>query len=166
MIENNLTEAGVSVVNIGGILFLHYSRIFLRKEEYEISIPVAIITDVDIEEYQIQDGDLVKLNQDTILEASTARANERRGEFTSQKVQVFVAPHWTLEYSLFKSDSLSEKFQDAVKSIHSGTDFTHFERELARKLLNKGLKKTKFAYQLAQIIDIDNKKDSPEIILS
>ena len=49
IIGKPLHEYGVSVVNVGNIAFLRYSKIFLRKnKEEKLEIPVAIITDLDI----------------------------------------------------------------------------------------------------------------------
>jgi hypothetical protein len=49
IIGKSLHEYGVSVVNVGNIAFLRYSKIFLRKnKEEKLEIPVAIINDLDI----------------------------------------------------------------------------------------------------------------------
>lgn len=48
IIDKDLTEAGVSVVNIGNTAFLRYASVFQRKEKPEMDIPVAVITDLDI----------------------------------------------------------------------------------------------------------------------
>lgn len=71
IISKNLTEAGVSVVNIGNTAFLRYSRIFLRKKNPELNIPVSIITDVDIPDYEKiakkdGDGNVIKNNNGKI----------------------------------------------------------------------------------------------------
>src|SRR5690554_1415635 len=46
----NLTEKGVSIVNIGHTGFDHYAKIYLRQAEPNMKIPVAVITDSDIRE--------------------------------------------------------------------------------------------------------------------
>ncbi|MEA5009131.1 ATP-dependent nuclease [Clostridium tyrobutyricum] len=53
IIDVPLYKYGISVVNIGSTAFLRYSKIFLRKDENEINIPVSIVTDLDVrpEEY-------------------------------------------------------------------------------------------------------------------
>ena len=164
MIDKDLTEAGVSVVNVGNTAFLRYSRIFLRKENPVMGIPVAIITDVDVREYEaseIVDGTGKKTHQYTkknlqeVSEASTEKIEKLKKDFDDAGVKVFVAPQWTLEYSIFKSKSLSEKFQTVFKQVHSQVDDGDIERDLASKLINKGLEKTEIAYQLAQIIEVD-----------
>lgn len=158
----NLTEKGVSTVNIGNTGFDHYSKIYIRKEEPYMSIPVAVITDSDIREYEKVGDDSVKRDAGTIQQETQASidANDLKSE---QSIKYHTAPYWTLEYSLFKSSSLSAVYQEVCKSIHSGTDWdTDFEKALAYKLINKGLKKTEIAYQIANKIDEDLSKPSEE----
>jgi len=171
----NLTEKGVSVVNIGHTGFDHYANIYLRKVEPFMTIPVAVITDADIREYEkilALDGDgkpiknengknlyeYVERDADTIIQETEEKIAVINGK-AEQNVKYFPAPNWTLEYSLFKSASLTTVIQNAAKSIHTGTDWnTSFEKALAEKLINKGLKKTEIAYQIANAIDEDLEK--------
>lgn len=155
IISRDLTEAGVSVVNVGNTAFLRYSRIFLRNEEPVMSIPIAIVTDVDVRCYEKAEDDYTKRDDADVNRDSVEKIKGKETEYNEQVVKVFVAPLWTLEYSLLSSKSLSAKFKEVVPSIHSKTDFSDFEKELAIKLINKSLKKTEIAYQLAQIIDAD-----------
>lgn len=176
----NLTEKGVSIVNIGHTGFDHYSKIYLRQAEPNMTIPVAVITDSDIREYEKQqkiddDGKPIKNDKgknqydfvkiDVALE--TQKAITEMNKKSESNVQYFPAPTWTMEYSLFKSVSISTLFQNAVKSIHTGTNWeTDFEKELAEKLINKGLKKTEIAYQIADTIDEDLNKEVRTITIS
>jgi putative ATP-dependent endonuclease of OLD family len=172
IISKNLTEAGVSIINIGNTAFRQYSRIYLRKREPLLYIPVAIVTDVDIRAYEKkarkdEAGNIIKTaegkveyeyikrdNETVMAESQTKKANIV-SDWEIQNIKVYVAPHWTLEYSLFKSFSLSQKFKEIFKSIHPQIDEGNYEVELAKKLINKGLKKTEIAYQLAQKIETD-----------
>jgi putative ATP-dependent endonuclease of OLD family len=171
----DLTERGISIVNIGNLGFAHYSNIFLRQAEPHMKIPVAIITDVDIPCYAkevhvdpnnklVKDAHGKTQHQYLKLPASeiqTQYANrmeeiERKSE---QSVKYFLSPIWTFEYCLFHSPSLSATFRSIVKDVHSGTNWeTDFEQTLARFLLNKQLKKAEIAYRLAQVLDEDNRK--------
>jgi putative ATP-dependent endonuclease of the OLD family len=161
LIERNLTEAGVSIVNVANTAFLRYSRIFLRNAEPHMDIPIAIVTDSDIREYQKQKkDDYQKVDEDQFVKATAEKISNLEDEYNDQLVEVFVAPKWTLEYSLLQSKSLSANFQEIVERIHSGTDFENFEEELAKKLINKGLKKTEIAYQLAQKLDDDSQVEN------
>lgn len=158
----NLTEKGISIVNIGNTGFDHYSKIYLRKEEPFMKIPVSVITDSDIREYEKNDDDFVKRDAETIQNETQAAIdfNDAKSE---QSIKYHTAPNWTLEYSLFKSSSLSTVFQNICKSIHSGTDWvTNFEKALATKLINKRLKKTEIAYQIANKIDEDLGKSAED----
>ena len=165
----NLTEKGVSIVNIGHTGFEHYAKIYLRKAEPNMEIPVAVITDSDIREYEKQlrldengkpvkndknknQYDFVKIDVQEETRQEITDINEK----SENDVKYFPAPNWTLEYSLFKSMSLTTVFKNTVKAIHTGTDWdTDFEKALAEKLINKGLKKTEIAYQIANAIDED-----------
>ena len=186
----NLTEKGVSIVNIGNIGFVNYSKIFIRKDKQLMSIPVSIITDVDIREYKkktkvdtegkiVKDADgkseyiYEKRDSLTITSETAAKKLKIIKELKEQKIDVFVAPNWTLEYCLYKSSSISTSFKSVVKSIHSGTDWdTDFEKTLAEKLINKGLKKSEIAYRIANAIDEDlkavenKKKQTKDIIIN
>ncbi|MDE3183198.1 MAG: AAA family ATPase [Bacteroidota bacterium] len=171
----NLIEKGVSVVNIGHTGFDHYAKIYLRKAEPNMIIPVAIITDSDIREYEKQlqldnDGkpakdakgknqyEFIKIDEETIKNES-GNAIKKISEQGKQNVKYFPALNWTFEYSLFKSKSLTTVFQTATKNIHSDSPWDNdFEKELAKKLINKSFEKTKIAYEIANAIDEDLEK--------
>lgn len=183
----NLTEKGISIVNIGHTGFDHYAKIYLRTKEPDMEIPVAVITDCDIREYKKNlkvndDGKPIKndkgKNQYNYIKIDVDKGTEEAiADITSKSeknIKYFSAPKWTLEYSLFKSVSLTSLFQKIVKdSVHKGTDWeTDFEKALAEKLINKGLDKTKIAYEMANALDEDLKKfengkiDAKSIIIS
>lgn len=159
----NLTEEGVSIVNIGHTGFDHYAKIYLRQAEPNMSIPVAVITDSDIREYEKNGDDFVKRNTQTVEQETQAKLASINGK-AEQRVKYFPAPIWTLEYSLFKSASLTVLLQNATKAIHTHTNWdTDFEKALAKKLINKTLKKTAIAYHIANAIDEDLIKVAPTI---
>lgn len=176
----DLTEKGVSVVNIGNTGFDHYAKIFLRKVGPNMKVPVAVITDPDIREYEKQlklddngkplKNDSGKNVYDYIKKDVQQETQQEIAKITAKSennVKYFPAPHWTLEYSLFKSISLSNVFKNTVKAIHKQTNWdTNFEKVLAKKLINKTLEKTDIAYSIAAEIDEDFKKGSPEIVIS
>jgi len=155
LIGYDLTKHGVSVVNVGNIGFEHYSKIFIRNNEPYMTIPISVITDSDIREY-VKNGEELELReQNTVSIETTAKIAEisRKNE---QSVEYFVAPTWTLEYALFKSSSLTDLFKNTAKRIHSNTPWDNdFQKELAQKLINRGLNKTEIAYQMADAIDQD-----------
>lgn len=165
----DLTEKGVTVINIGNLGFSNYTNIFLRQSGIPMNIPVAVVTDVDVPAYQkdlVVDGDgkpvkvagknqyeFAKLDQATVEQETIAKIPtiEARSE---ENVKFFIAPQWTLEYSLLNSSCLSNGFKTVVEAIHTGTNWTNdFEKSLAEKLINKGLQKTEIAYKLANLLD-------------
>jgi putative ATP-dependent endonuclease of the OLD family len=158
----DLTERGVSIVNIGNIAFQRYSKIFLRRAAPAMEIPVAVITDSDISEFtKEQDavGNLIVSKKVAATYAAEASAKIAVLEQNSESnVKYFVAPEWTLEYSLYKSAGLGGKFNSISQSIHSGTDWTNFENTLAKMLFKKTLNKTEIAYRIAHAIDDDLKE--------
>jgi len=155
----NLTEKGVSIVNIGHTGFDHYAKIYLRQAEPNMKIPVAVITDSDIREYEKSVDDFLKRDANTVSQETQIKLATINGK-SENNVQYFPAPNWTLEYSLFKSTSLTTVFQNAAKAFHTHTDWnTDFEKALATKLINKTLKKTDIAYHIANAIDEDLSKE-------
>ena len=148
----DLTAKGVSVVNIGNVGFDHYSKIFLRKDGCSpMKIPVAVVTDCDVREYEVNGNEYQKRNNIDSERENKIREIESK---SSQNVIFFVAPRWTLEYCLNLSDTLQQEFQKIVKSIHTrGSWNSDFEKELARKLIIGKLEKTEIAYKLANYLD-------------
>lgn len=160
----DLTENGVSIINVGSTAYLRFSKIFQRKADPQIEIPVSIITDVDIRTYTKElkldangkpvkdvDGkneyDYIKRDAKTVAEEITAKVSKI--DISKGNIKYFLAPEWTLEYALFKSSAITSVFQEIVKKIHSKTDWADFEKALANKLINKTLDKTEIAYQMA-----------------
>lgn len=155
LVGYDLTKHGVSVVNVGNIGFDHYSKIFTRYHEPLMTIPISVITDSDVREY-IKIGEEVELRNQEDISAETASKIEEIVSKNDQSVEYFIAPKWTLEYALFKSTSLSELFINTVRRIHTRTNWNvNFEKELAHKLINRGLNKTEIAYRMADAIDHD-----------
>jgi len=166
----DLTEYGVSIINVGSLAYLRYANVFLRKDGQKMDIPVAVVTDMDVRTYEKilkvdagglpvkHDGkecyDFVKRDQAKIdAEVLVKKAGIGSGK---DNIQYFVAPEWTFEYCLHSSTSLTKLFAAVAKKVHSKTDWeTDFEKALAEKLINKGLKKTEIAYQMAQLLNID-----------
>jgi putative ATP-dependent endonuclease of OLD family len=128
-----------------------------------MKIPVAVITDSDVKYYQKNRNNYVKREADTVHQKEQQKIADIN-EKAEQIVKYFVAPQWTLEYSLYKSTSLTTVFQNSVKAIHTKTDWNaDFEKELARKLIDKKLKKTEIAYRIANAIDEDLSKSTRTI---
>jgi len=154
----DLTENGVSIVNVASTAFLRYAKIFQRSKDHDMIAPVAIITDLDVkpeDENSITEG----------REKKVVETEKKKSKYDGQVVKTFVSPHWTFEYCLSKSSGLGIQFQEIVKGIHTKTDWSDFEKSLTQKLDNKGLNKTEIAYQLAKLLENDYKKEVPDIAI-
>lgn len=132
----NLEKHGVSLVNVGNIAFFRYSKIFLRSQGDTLPIPVSIITDCDIKPEE-KNGVFNTYNTETERKIESIKK-----KYNKKNVQVFVAPRWTLEYSiglsslkdmLFESILQAEKIKNSdkyaltdskIKSVH-----TEFQKE-------------------------------------
>lgn len=133
LIGRDLTEHGVSIVNVGGVGLRRYASIFQRKnvdEDGHLNIPVACVTDMDV----MPDCAPViigKLNVDDIWpELSNNRKwrakrdfkndenaladerNKKESKASGQCVKTFVSDEWTLEYDL----ALGQKDQNGAFS--------------------------------------------------
>jgi putative ATP-dependent endonuclease of OLD family len=161
-LEKDLTQAGVSVVNVGNLQFQNYSKIFLRKEtEHLIDIPVAIITDCDVPRHtqtpNINPATSKKYDYDPRIDVDAVEKETQESEtelkvkFEDQSVQVYVGQYWTLEYCLIKS-CLRNAFIHTILQEYPQFDLDDPERALASKLYNK-FEKSKIPYLLAQILD-------------
>jgi putative ATP-dependent endonuclease of OLD family len=106
----NLTEKGVSVINVSNTAFLRYSRIFQRKDAInpKIEIPISIITDLDVKpekEDELHGG----------IELKTIKKSEKETKYDGDSVKTYVSEHWTLEYCIGVSSSLSKGLFIATK---------------------------------------------------
>lgn len=160
VIPQDLTEAGVSVVNVGGTAYLRYAKIFLRKEAPAIGVPISIITDLDVPEY-LKDGDeFVARDVAEVAAEKVAAMTKKQSKLSDGPVRAFVAPDWTLEYSLQNSNSFRELFENAFRIAHPQAGNENLEYAVAKKLLNKGLKKQEIAYLMAHAIQSNLLKDN------
>lgn len=126
LIGRDLTESGISIVNVGGTGFRRYARIFQRKnpvENGEIGIPVACIADTDVmpdcapeivgkvnpgEEWP--QGRRWKAESDFGEGELGYHKQAIRARASGQNVETFVSDHWTLEYDLARAGLGRELF--------------------------------------------------------
>ncbi|MBF7071069.1 ATP-dependent nuclease [Aliarcobacter butzleri] len=120
LIGKNLSNYGVSIVNVGSVAFLRYSKIFLRQLEPHFTVPVAVITDVDVKPYEskvkIKDdvsGTEREMTKDEVETDRTSTILAKNTKYNDEKVKSFIAPYWTLEYTIALS-CLSKLFYQAV----------------------------------------------------
>lgn len=183
----DLTAKEVSIVNVASTAYLHFGKIFLRNDGKEMKVPVAIVTDLDIREYEREpkvdgNGKIIKKQYNYIkqnIKGIKNKINQKEIEILDIK-DSYVTPHisklWTFEWCLLKSNSLGQHFKETLKSIHSDTfkncdSDESWETSLAQILLSKSIKKTEIAYQLSEKIKkeqsiIIEKKDTIFYLLS
>ncbi len=153
----NLTNYGVSVINIGSTAFERYVKIFLRKMNgQKMFIPISIVRDSDENEYEFNDKKelIVKTSTEEKRNLQIDEWKDQYGVSVKNSLKLFIAQRWTLEYALAESTSLNTLFKQVVKEVHTGTDWSDdFSKKLAEKLLKKTLNKTEIAYRLAAKID-------------
>lgn len=137
----DLTKHEVSIINVGSTAYLHFAKIFLRKDKKKMNIPISIITDLDIrpDENGVFDGTKESEKKDQLETYFSV--------FNDTDVILRIAKQWTLEWCLFKSSSLSADFKESVLKVHSYTnDFKKddqgtFKPEFQKKLIHKLSKK-------------------------
>lgn len=144
IIEKDLTESGVSIVNVGSTAFLRYSKVFQRQDEDNlIDIPVAVITDLDLRPVEFEELETFKEGMVKFLEKerkktegyneessklafrkkwkivtayNTKNEKERKEyKYNGQVVKTFVSPYWTLEYCIARSEKLVRIMDVAIR---------------------------------------------------
>ena len=252
-----LHEYGISIVNIGNTAFERYIKLFSRKGEDRIALPISIVTDVDVrpleyyndkgisnkvfviedqnafqqivkelevdfdlsdedipygtvfstikkllDEFGLQiyageeqlDNKVVKdLNKEYIEELTRIKINTiiQKYEKYNANSKTFVAPEWTLEYSLAKSplvrllwksihetrykapysainkakfDEINNLFTDGSESIDAELAYKIF-KPLNDKIVSKAIVAQKLAIEIGQL-DSENKEQLKSEVLS
>lgn len=156
LIPKTLTEAGVSVINVAGTNFLEYARIFQRRSDPQMNIRVAVITDSDVPEF-VKSADGLYTARDTAVVAARFEEIERakRARFDTNNTRVFIAPRWTLEYSILQSMTLRDQYLRLLVGVHSQFDVRDPDRQMAIKLISHTLDKTELAFKFAAWLEQD-----------
>lgn len=134
----DLTEYGVSIVNVRSTGLRRYARIFQRSNDEVLNIPVACITDRDIMpdcapaiciEKEYSDKTKWPKNRKWKVESEyptqhdkTEYLNSIKDKSDGQKVKTFVASDWTLEYDLAKCGLSDELIEAMVRSREISED--------------------------------------------
>ncbi|NSW92664.1 MAG: AAA family ATPase [Firmicutes bacterium] len=120
LIEKKLTKYGVSIVNVGSTALLRYARIFMRKDELKMKLPVAVVADCDQAVYGVKEIDGEKQIScliDNEIENSRKvkeKHDSIRERYEKDNVKAFVSPQWTLEFDIACS-CLKTKLHAAIK---------------------------------------------------
>ncbi|WP_200625890.1 ATP-dependent nuclease [Pseudomonas sp. LAM2023] len=161
LLGRDLTEHGVSIVNVGGVGLRRYAHIMQRADATEgiIQIPTACITDMDVMPDcapAIMGLDPHKLNAkgkparrqwrmlsdfgatEIEREPKLAAHRQKRTRGDGQNVKTFVADHWTLEYDLAVEGLMDWVHRAAALALH---DVKMNEKKLTRqKVLERATK--------------------------
>jgi putative ATP-dependent endonuclease of OLD family len=102
LLGRSLPENGVSIVNVSSRAYLRYARIFQRKDDRVMPVPVACLVDRDIVPAGVDyvEGGLGEAAlSDEDLRAHVERLKADDGD----AVRTFVSDYWTLEYDLARA---------------------------------------------------------------
>ncbi len=103
VLDKDLSSHGVSIVNVGGLTFLRYSRIFQRKDGLqELKLPVSIITDLDVK-------------PENEAAHKTTKMAGKKEKYDGSPVKTFISPHWTFEYCMALSHNIRELLFESIK---------------------------------------------------
>jgi putative ATP-dependent endonuclease of the OLD family len=158
LIGMDFSKYGVSIVNVGGVGFRRYAKIFMRKDEDPsvLDVPVACLADMDVmpdcgpyltkkDEYlnpvdwPSRDGDKGR-RWIAKSDLPGVTLENHRGEIISKAnqkmVKTFVADEWTLEYDLAYSNenSLSEYVYRAAQLAIWDEKGSYSEKNESEKL--------------------------------
>jgi putative ATP-dependent endonuclease of OLD family len=124
LIGRNLSDYGVSIVNVMSRGLIHYANIFKRSDDTKMGIPVACITDRDIEpdvapNILNQDVENTKRHwhteSDLLKDPSLQdKIKQREEDINDGDVKAFIANHWTLEYDLVWSGWKNDIFKKTL----------------------------------------------------
>ena len=144
LIGKDLTQYGVSIVNVGGKGLRRFSNIFQRKKKdvATISIPIACLVDMDVMPDcapeilgLVEDDDDEKwknpkrrwkavrdFGDDSEEHKKALKKHEKRlKKNDDQAVQTFVADYWTLEYDLARCGLTEQVYIAACLAKNDGS---------------------------------------------
>lgn len=144
IIDLQLSKYGVSIVNVGSTAFLRYSKIFQRKHENRMKIPVACITDCDIKPDNFLEEKKLDFGKDEEYKfAVKEKIKEKQERYDGQGVKTYVSPDWTLEYVLalsglivefYKAVLYAKKIQNSDKYVLTDEKEKECDNEVEKKL--------------------------------
>ena len=130
LLNRNLTDYGISIVDVKSTGLRRYARIFQRKEGDEINIPVSCITDRDVmpecapaicldEKYKNKEN-WPKKNRKWKVESEIKDKEKYIQEIekkaNGQNVETFIPEQWTLEYEL-AANGLGEEMLQTIATM-------------------------------------------------
>ena len=163
LLNRNLTDYGISIVDVKSTGLRRYARIFQRKEGDEINIPVSCITDRDVmpecapaicidEKYEDKDNWPKKNRKwrvESEIEDKGKYIQEIKAKANGQNVETFIPEQWTLEYEL-AANGLGEEMLQTIAAMR------------AEKIQDKEKKEKKKAELLEEYTKKYNKYEDKE----
>lgn len=157
LLGKDFTEYGVSVVNVRGVGFSRFARIFQRADDSEIiDVKVACVTDRDI----MPDCAVEICKNLTKLPNSSKRNWKAEADFPNgdqeylkkkrerndgQQVRTFVSDHWTFEYDLAYA-GLADELIKAISATYVEQNRNKQEEEITKKYTEYKFLEDKSAY--------------------
>ncbi|MCI5192008.1 MAG: DUF2813 domain-containing protein [Candidatus Electrothrix sp. AU1_5] len=114
IIDRPLQRYGVSIINVGSTAFLHYAKIFSRKDGQHMDIPVAVVTDMDVKPLEWEDGKGNSPTKEDVVEKQAKRRDYVSQEFDRGSVKAFLPCNWTLEYDIALDPTFTYCFYESV----------------------------------------------------
>lgn len=114
IIGRPLHRYGVSIVNVGSTAFLHYAKIFARKDGQTMGIPVAVLTDMDVKPEEWVDKNGHSPTTDEVAAASVEKLIWASKTFDAGLTKVFVTHNWTLEYDILLDQAFVKPFYASI----------------------------------------------------
>lgn len=165
-----LHRYGVSIVNVGSKAFLHYARIFNRKDKQNMGIKVAVITDMDVKPLEHPEQ---KFKKQGDIDTEKATQKEKKQADCTGDVEVFVSPNWTLEYEIalskfrkrfYKSVLWAEKIANSISGVPQEDKWEKVEEATEKSFgrwedtfKDDDRNREKIAYQIYQTTLLDKK---------
>lgn len=173
LIGRDFSKYGVSIVNVGNTGLGRFARIFQRADpnhDGEVSVPVACMADMDVMPDcaptivgVLREGDVMPPKEDRGWRVSgdfkdgelEKRRESIKARASGQRVETFVADHWTLEYDLARSGLAEEVW---IASVLAKADTS----------INKGTKKIPSLWRSAKCSfkELNNIANDPEKLSS
>lgn len=143
ILNRNLTDYGVSIVDVRSTGLRRYTKIFQRKDGDVIEVPVACITDRDVmpdcapaiclkAEYKDK-SQWPKKNRQWKVESEIVDKvqyiKEIKEKADGQNVKTFVSKQWTLEYEL-AANGLGKEMLETIAGLRESVLKTKTKEEL------------------------------------
>lgn len=164
LLDMDLTEYGVSIVNVRSTGLRRYARIFQRSNDEVLNIPVACITDRDImpdcapeicikNEYhdktkwpKKEDRKWTVESEYPTEQSKTEWITNIKNKSDGQKVKTFVANNWTFEYDLAKAGLMEELIDVIVKLNYIESNREVKKKEILEKIASFDTLEEKSSY--------------------